>query len=63
MAVLIRFDTDNDAFTEGDGPAEAERIITEAAGRIRDGHSFGYLYDSNGNRVGTYTAEFERTEP
>jgi len=57
MSFELSFDTDNDAFTDGNGSAEVARILRALATRIEanSGDSFdGAVYDVNGNRIGNF---------
>lgn len=56
--VTIQFDTGNAAFDDGNGPAEAARILKGIAAKLDAGLDSGTVRDSNGNRVGQWSAEF-----
>lgn len=58
MELRIAFDTGNAAFDDGNGPAESARILRKIAGRLEAGHESGGIMDSNGNRIGEWSAEF-----
>lgn len=60
--VTIKFDTGNAAFDDGNGPAEAARILKGIAARLESGLDSGTVRDSNGNRIGTWSAEFPEPE-
>ena len=51
---IVRFDTDNDAFTEPDGFTEVTRILHNVAAQVRDGATGGRVHDLNGNTVGSW---------
>jgi hypothetical protein len=51
MQCVVRFDMENEAFT--DNPTEAARILRDAAMFVENGGGGKYLYDSNGNKVGS----------
>lgn len=59
----MRFDCENDAFTENGLTAETANILREVASRIERGEYTG-LYqnvkDSNGNTVGTFRLASEK---
>jgi hypothetical protein len=51
----LSFKTDNAAFDdETGGAAEIVRILREVANRVEDETFNGQVFDSNGNRVGTW---------
>jgi hypothetical protein len=55
----LTIETGNDAFADGNAPAEIARILREAAPEIEelaaDVDWVRAIYDINGNRVGEYT--------
>jgi len=65
MKITITFDTDNDAFYDGNHGEELTRILKKAAEYIAMATVFpgatdssaGTLLDSNGNTVGNWTVE------
>ena len=59
MAVTIKFETSGAAFDGEDGPVEAGRILAKIATSIRNGDRTGSIYDINGNRQGSWDAEFD----
>lgn len=63
MAFTLNIDTKNAAFGDG-GTYEIARLLKEAAYRLEDGHTTGYLHDFNGNHVGywEHTPESTHTE-
>lgn len=60
--VVIRFDTGNAAFDDGNGPEEAARALRIIAGKVSSGQDSGSVFDSNGNRIGEWSAEFPEAE-
>lgn len=58
----LQFDTGNAAFTDGDGPDEAARILRLIADRAESRDGGGAIYDVNGNRIGTWSAEYPEVE-
>lgn len=58
MAIDVNFGTDNACFDDGNGPAEAARILRLLADKIEAGSEGGLLYDENGNRIGEWSAEY-----
>ena len=58
--VLIKFETDNDAFKEGS--IEVARLLREIADRIENGDTARAIIDLNGNRIGQweYDVSFEK---
>lgn len=52
----VKFDTDNEAFGNGNGGLEVARILRKLARHIEDSRdSSGNLFDANGNRVGHWS--------
>ena len=53
----LKFDTDNDAFQNGDREFEIRRILHEVAEKIQYTISYdeeGIIHDINGNKVGSW---------
>ncbi len=50
--VKVIFDCDNSAFTN-DFLEESARILRTAADKLEEGYTFSFLFDSNGNNVGS----------
>ncbi len=50
----IKFDTNNDAFSEGNKENEIARILCKIARQIESGVTSGKVVDINGNTIGTY---------
>ena len=63
--VTIRFETDNAAFSD-DWAGEIRRILHAAAAKVGgiapDDSDSGPILDSNGNRVGAWSAERDAEE-
>lgn len=53
----LSFDTSNAAFDDGNGPAEAARILRRVATLIENGHEAGTIRDASGNRVGSWSID------
>ena len=51
--VEIRFNIDNAAFDNGNRRIEIARILHELANDAADGQMGKYIYDINGNKIGT----------
>ncbi len=60
--LTVRFDTDNAAFTDGNGPDEAARALRIIMGKVSSGQDSGSVFDSNGNRIGEWSVEFPESE-
>lgn len=58
----LTFDMDNDAFADGNAPDECARILKIIAGKASSGQEGGSIWDSNGNTVGTWSAEYPELE-
>jgi hypothetical protein len=58
MELKLQFDTDNAAFDNGNGPEEAARALRIVAGKVSSGQDEGCIWDSNGNRIGSWYVEF-----
>jgi hypothetical protein len=54
----MTFDTGNAAFDDGNGPAEAARALRIIAGKVESGQDEGMIWDSNGNRIGSWAVEY-----
>lgn len=54
----ITFDMGNAAFDDGNAPEECARILRIVAGKVSSGQDGGSVWDSNGNRIGEWAAEF-----
>ena len=50
----LSIETENEAFTNGDGE-EIARILKEVASQVENGKKFGVLIDINGNEVGNWS--------
>jgi hypothetical protein len=50
----LTFNTDNDAFADGNCDREIARICRDVAQRLGNGQSFGKVRDVNGNAVGEF---------
>ena len=57
----MKFRTDNEAFTE-DGGEEIARLLAKAAEQVKSGSLAGFVYDVNGNKVGSWSLEREDDE-
>lgn len=57
MTFLLKIETDNAAFADGNAASEVARILRETATKIESGHTDGKLRDSNGNTVGSFALE------
>ena len=63
MAELtLAFDMGNAAFADGNAPEECARILRIVAGKVSSGQEGGMIRDSNGNSVGTWSAEFPESD-
>jgi len=51
---ILKIDTSNDAFIESP-TYEVARILEYVARRVTTGETTGDVWDSNGNKVGTFT--------
>jgi hypothetical protein len=51
---ILRIDTSNDAFIESP-TYEVAQILENVARRVTTGKKNGVVWDSNGNKVGTFT--------
>lgn len=60
--VTVRFTTENAAFADGNGPDEAARALRIIAGKVSSGQDSGSVFDSNGNRIGEWSAEFPEAD-
>lgn len=60
--VTVRFTTENATFHDGDGPAEAAKLLRIIAGKVSSGQDSGSVFDSNGNRIGEWSAEFPESD-
>ena len=58
----LTFDMGNAAFDDGNAPEECARILRIVAGKVSSGQEVGMIWDSNGNRVGTWSAEFPESD-
>lgn len=56
----IKFEVDNSAFSNNDGPGEVARILRDLATKIENGRESGQVMDANGNSVGQWSVEFEQ---
>lgn len=54
----LTFDMGNAAFDDGNAPAECQAILTIIAGKVSSGQEGGSVWDSNGNRIGEWSADF-----
>lgn len=58
MELKLEFNMDNAAFHDNNGNFEPGyamvRIFQEVAIKIQQGESDGYIFDYNGNKVGTF---------
>lgn len=50
----LEFEMDNAAFADGNAAHECVTILLNLADRIEAGSSEGYIYDSNGNKIGNW---------
>lgn len=50
----LKIATDNAAFEDDPGD-ECAKILRAVASKLEDGHRGGVIFDTNGNRVGTWT--------
>ena len=53
----MEFETENEAFSDGNAAAEIWRILREIASRVASGYTSGKVRDTNGNSVGTWEVE------
>lgn len=60
--LTLTFDTGNAAFDDGNGPAEAARILRKIAAAVADEYDEGVIHDANGNRVGDWSVTFPAPE-
>jgi hypothetical protein len=51
--IIIKFDTDNEAFRDGNGFSETARILRKIADEFEQGDYSDKVRDLNGNSVGT----------
>ena len=58
----VTFDMGNAAFDDGNAPEEAARILRIIAGKAASGQEGGSVWDSNGNTVGSWSAEWPEPE-
>lgn len=55
QAFQIDFDLGNEAFDSPDKRrAEVARLVREIAGKVENGSAGGFVFDVNGNRIGTF---------
>jgi hypothetical protein len=57
-AFTLSFDMENAAFADGNAPEECARILRIVAGKAASGQEGGTVWDSNGNVVGEWSADF-----
>ena len=55
--VVIKFDTSNASFGEGNLENEIVRILGEIAEQVQEGNKCRSIRDINGNRIGTFVIE------
>ena len=55
----VEIDMDNDAFSDGNHVDELREIFAQIADKMDRGFSNGYVFDTNGNRVGKFIIEYE----
>lgn len=58
----LKFEMDNDAFSDGAEANEAARILRDIADKIERGRTGGTAADINGNTVGKWEIDGERAE-
>jgi hypothetical protein len=58
----LTFDMGNAAFSDGNAPEECARALRIVAGKVSSGQEGGGIWDSNGNRIGEWSAEFPESE-
>lgn len=61
-AFTLQFDMGNAAFDDGHAPAECEAILTLIARKVAMGSDSGYIHDSNGNKIGEWSADYPPCE-
>lgn len=57
MKFDFRIDSENAAFSGGEGAGEVARLLRQTAERLEQGQECGRLTDYNGNGCGTWDAE------
>lgn len=50
----IEFDTDNDAFADGNADYEIIRILDSIKLKVSQGYNEGVIIDINGNKIGNW---------
>lgn len=55
--VLIKFETNNEAFAEENGPLEVARLLREIADKVENFGTGGRVKDINGNIVGQWECD------
>lgn len=53
----LSFDMDNAAFDDGNAAEECARALRIVAGKVSSGQDSGCIWDSNGNRIGEWSAD------
>jgi hypothetical protein len=63
MEFSLAFDMGNAAFDDDKAPTECARILRKIAALAEAGHDGGSVYDVNGNRIGSWSADWpERSD-
>ena len=52
--MVIKFDTDNEAFNDTAFSFEVARILGKISQKVNDGYVDGTIHDINGNTVGAW---------
>lgn len=58
----VEINTDNDAFSGGDGPLEVSNLLCFIGRQILIGRRAGSVRDSNGNTCGQWDLRFEHSQ-
>ena len=58
----LQIDMNNEAFADGNHVDELREIFAKIADKLESGIIEGYVFDTNGNKVGNFAMDFETEE-
>ena len=58
----LQIDMNNEAFADGNHVDELREIFAKIADKLESGIIEGYVFDTNGNKVGRFNMEYNEDE-